>query len=60
MKLHAVGTANRLNVEHRTFNFERPILMALRFFYFKAGEQLYAPRRTSAEGSTRFAWYFLN
>jgi hypothetical protein len=32
MKLHLAGTANRLNVEHRTSNIERRILMALRFF----------------------------
>jgi len=27
-----------LNVEHRTFNIERPILMALRFIYFTTSE----------------------
>jgi hypothetical protein len=26
MKLHIVGTVNRLNVEHRTSNIERPLL----------------------------------
>ena len=31
-----VETVNRLNVEHRTSNIEHPILMALRFIYFKA------------------------
>jgi hypothetical protein len=28
-------TTKRLNVEHRTSNIERPILMALRFSYIK-------------------------
>ena len=32
------GTVNRMNVEHRTSNIERPILMALRFIYFKTSE----------------------
>ena len=32
MKLRLAGTANRLNIEHRTSNIERRILMALRFF----------------------------
>jgi len=27
MKLSLIGTVNRLNVEHRTLNIERPILM---------------------------------
>jgi hypothetical protein len=35
MKLRLAGTGNRLNVEHRTPNIERPILLALRFIYFK-------------------------
>ena len=35
MKLHVAGTVNRLNVEHRTPNIERPILMTLRFILFK-------------------------
>jgi DNA-directed RNA polymerase subunit L len=43
MKLRLAGTVNhakdvilkQLNVEHRTFNIEHPILMALRFIYFK-------------------------
>jgi hypothetical protein len=38
MKLHIVGTDNRLNVEHRTSNIERPILKALRFIYFTTSE----------------------
>jgi hypothetical protein len=38
MKLRLAGTVNRLNVEHRTSNIERPILMALRFIYFKTSE----------------------
>jgi hypothetical protein len=31
MELQVVGIVNKLNVEHRTFNIERPILMALCF-----------------------------
>jgi len=31
-------TVNRLNIEHRTLNVERPILMALRFIYFITSE----------------------
>jgi hypothetical protein len=38
MKLCLAGTANRLNVEHRTPNIERPILMTLRFIYFKTNQ----------------------
>jgi hypothetical protein len=38
MKLNVAGTVNRLNVEHRTSNIERPILMALRFIDFKTSE----------------------
>jgi hypothetical protein len=38
MKFRLVGTLKRLNVEHRTSNIEHPILMALRFIYFKTSE----------------------
>jgi hypothetical protein len=38
MKLRLAGTVNRLNVEHRTSNIERRILMTLRFIDFKANE----------------------
>jgi len=38
MKLRLAGTANRLNVEHRTSNIERRILMALRFIESKTSE----------------------
>jgi len=38
MKIYVVGAVNILNIEHRTSNFERPILMALRFIYFKTIE----------------------
>jgi len=31
VKLHVAGTVNKLNVEHRTSNSERPIWMALCF-----------------------------
>jgi len=35
MKLHLAGTVKRLNIEHRTSNIERRILMALRFIEFQ-------------------------
>jgi hypothetical protein len=35
VKLRVVVTLNSLNVEHRTSNFERQILMALCFIYFE-------------------------
>jgi hypothetical protein len=38
MKLRLAGTVNRLNVEHRTSNIERSILMTLRFIDFKTSE----------------------
>ena len=38
MKLRLAGTIKRLNVEHRTSNIEPPILMALRFIYFKTSK----------------------
>jgi hypothetical protein len=38
MKLRLVGTVKRLNVEHRTPNIQRPILMTLCFIYFKTSE----------------------
>ena len=38
MKLHVIASVNRLNVEHRTSDFERPIIMVLRFIYFKMNE----------------------
>jgi len=34
-KLQVAGKVKRMNVEHRTSNIERPILMTLRFIYFK-------------------------
>jgi hypothetical protein len=49
MKLRLAGTVNRLNVEHRTSNIQRPILMALRFIDFKTSEP------QSATGSPRRA-----
>jgi hypothetical protein len=33
MKIRLVGAVTGLNVEHRTLNFQRPILMALRLIY---------------------------
>jgi hypothetical protein len=60
MKLRLVGTVYRLNVEHRTPNIERPILMTLRFIYFKTSQ----PRRRrnlktqNFEGKIRFAQSF--
>ena len=38
MKLRLAGTVNRLNVEHRTSNIERRILMVLRFIDFETSE----------------------
>jgi hypothetical protein len=38
MKLELAGTVNRLNVEHRTSNIERRIMMTLRFIYFKTSQ----------------------
>jgi hypothetical protein len=38
MKLGLFGTLKRLNVEHRTPNIEHPMLMVLRFIYFKRNE----------------------
>jgi len=35
MKFRLSGTVDRLNIEHRTSNIERRIMMALRFIYFK-------------------------
>ena len=40
VKLRLIGIVNRLNVEHRTPNIERPILMTLRFIDFKTSESL--------------------
>jgi hypothetical protein len=38
MKLRLAGTMKRLNVEHRTSNIERRILMTLRFIDFKTSQ----------------------
>jgi hypothetical protein len=67
MKPHLIKTVKRLNVEHRTFNFERPILMALRFIYLKQanryilqGGQVSKSRfaRAAQALAPRVAWYF--
>jgi hypothetical protein len=50
MKLRLAGRANRLNVEHRTSNIERRILMALRFIDFKTNEP--QPATSSAVSNT--------
>jgi hypothetical protein len=58
MKLDLAGTVNRLNVEHRTPNIERRILMTLRFIDFKTSEpQNIEPQ--NIEGRNRFAQSFL-
>jgi hypothetical protein len=49
MKLRLAGTVNRLNVEHRTSNIERPILMTLRFIDFKKSEP--QPATSSVESN---------
>ena len=59
MKLHVAGTVNRLNVEHRTFNIERPILMTLRFIDFITSEPLNTEPQ-SFEEKIRFAQSLLN
>jgi len=38
MKPDLAGTVNRLNIEHRTSNIERRIMMTLRFIYCKTSE----------------------
>jgi len=38
MKFLLFGALKRLNAEHRTPNFEHPILMTLRYIYFKTSE----------------------
>jgi hypothetical protein len=43
------GTVNRLNVEHRTPNIERRILMTLRFIDFKTNEP--QPATSSVESN---------
>ena len=43
-------TVNRLNVEHRTLNVERPILMALRFIYFITSEPQNYELRITKDG----------
>ena len=50
MKLHVAETVNRLNVEHRTLNVERPILMALRFIYFITSEPQNIELRIAKDG----------
>jgi hypothetical protein len=37
-EIRLAGTVNRLNLEHRTPNIERPILMTLRFIDFTTSE----------------------
>jgi len=59
MKLHLAGTVKRLNIEHRTSNIERRILMALRFIESKTSESQNT-RRTSLEGWFCFAQPFFN
>jgi len=47
MKLRLPGTVKRLNVEHRTSNIERRILMTLRFIYLKTSEPQNIEYRTA-------------
>jgi hypothetical protein len=44
MKLRLAGTVNRLNVQHRTSNIERRILMALRFIDFETSKSQNPPK----------------
>jgi len=57
MKLRLPGTVKRLNVEHRTSNIERRILMTLRFIYFKISEPHLAmsPVKSNFKGWFHFA-----
>jgi hypothetical protein len=48
MKHRLAGTVNRFNVEHRTSNIERPMLMTLRFIDFKTNE----PQNTEQQPAT--------
>jgi len=41
-----------MNIEHRTSNIERRILMTLRFFYFKSSEP------QNFKGQLRLSWSF--
>jgi len=47
MRYHLARTVNRLNVEHRTSNIERRILMTLRFIDFKTSEPQAATIRSA-------------
>jgi hypothetical protein len=50
MKLRLSGAVKRLNVEHRTSNIERPILMTLRFIDFKTSEPQLATSPSASSG----------
>ena len=56
MKLHIVGTVNRLNVEHRTSNIERPILRRYALSILRQANR----NISNVEGRNRFAQSFLN
>ncbi len=63
MKLRLAGPVKKLNVQHRTSNIERRILMTLRFIYFKTSESRQRRDLKAAE----FCWvdslcsvFFLN
>jgi hypothetical protein len=48
-----------MNVEHRTSNIERPILMALRFIYFKTSEpQNTEPQPAMNSAESNFEGWF--
>jgi hypothetical protein len=47
MRYHLARIVNRLNVEHRTFNIERRILMTLRFIEFKTSQPQIATIRSA-------------
>jgi hypothetical protein len=53
MKLHIVGTANRLNLEHRTSNIEHRILNTLRFIDFKLNRTTARASRSALSRSPR-------
>ena len=60
VKLRLAGTANRLNVEHRTSNIERRILMALRFIESKTSESPNPPKADKSRRMVLLCTAFFN
>jgi hypothetical protein len=55
MKFRLPGTLKRLNVEHRTSNIERRILMTLRFIDFKTSEAHNPPKADKCRSEASLA-----